>query len=100
MSSGAAVSFSGVSSVSASGTISTSALTTNCTGNSNCTATVTCSGNLVVTGGGMQYVSGGNGVQFIHMTQSYPSSANAWTVSADNVQTGTITIKAMAICTQ
>jgi hypothetical protein len=100
MASGATVSFSGISSVATNGTIAQSATTTTCTNTTNCTVSVTCSGSLVVTGGGMQYVSGGQGPQYIHMTQSYPSAANVWTINADNVGTGTVVVKAIAVCTQ
>jgi len=48
----------------------------------------------------MQWISGGGGRQNIHMSSSYPSASNAWTVAADNINNGTIVIQAVAICTK
>ena len=86
--------------VGGTGQITQSAATVNCTGN--CNVTVTCTGTLKVTGGGLKVVStsGTGNAQNMHMSQSYPSADNAWTVYGTNVGGGTITVAAYAICVQ
>jgi hypothetical protein len=82
--------------------IAQSASTLGCTGGTNCTLTVTCSGSLKVTGGGLKVtaLTGTAVASNMHLSQSYPSSANSWTVVGDNIGGGTITIQAIAICAQ
>jgi hypothetical protein len=90
-------------SVAGTGSITQSASTATCTAGNSCTVTVTCAGSLVVTGGGLQVTGTTGNAESgdMHLSQSYPSAANKWTVVGTNVAwNGNITIRAIAICTQ
>ena len=85
-------------SIASSATIVQSATATCAQNNGVCTLTVTCSGSLKVVSGGLS-AGGATAAKFLDITESYPSAANAWTVSAMNWGSGgNITIRAYAIC--
>jgi len=50
-----------------------------------------------VVSGGMS-AGGPSSARYLDMTESYPSAANAWTVSATNWGGGNIRITGYAIC--
>jgi hypothetical protein len=76
-------------------TTATAACTIN---NGTCTLTATCPAGKSVISGGIS-AGGATAAKFLDLTESYPSSTTAWTISAMNWgTTGTITITAYALC--
>ena len=49
----------------------------------------------VISGG---YAAVGDGSQFVHAWQSYPSAQNSWSVAVQNAYAGSVRVTAFALC--